>query len=160
QRLSGLDGVERVRRVEQLAERSSLQFRIVRTQVQLREAKHLLLLEQLVEPLARRMQLQPVTGVRRDERPSPTVPLHAQRSPLGAPERSAELPPGEREADVVDTRQIPLSGLDDDVDGAALELGQPQLEAELVELLPAGAGLEGGQVLADAPVPRDELEAE
>ena len=39
--------------------------------------------------------------------------------------------------EVVDARQAPVPGLDDDVDRAALELRQPQLEAVAVELLPA-----------------------
>ena len=42
----------------------------------------------------------------------------------------------EREPEVVDPRQLPLARLDDDVDGPALELREPQLEAHLVELLP------------------------
>ena len=61
---------------------------------------------------------------------------------------------------MVDPRQLPLARLDDDVDRAALELRQPQLEAELVELLPRDARLERLVVLADPAVPRDEVEAE
>ena len=66
----------------------------------------------------------------------------------------------EREPEVVDARQLPLAGLDDDVDGAALELGEPQLEAHLVELLPRDPGLERLVVLADPAVARDERERE
>ena len=61
---------------------------------------------------------------------------------------------------MVDARQIPLPGLDDDVDGAALELGQPELETQPVELLPRHSGLEGLVLLADPAVPRDEAEGE
>ena len=55
---------------------------------------------------------------------------------------------------------VPLPGLDDDVDRAALELGEAQLEAEPVELLPGDARLVARVLVADAPVAGDELEAE
>ena len=61
---------------------------------------------------------------------------------------------------MVDARHRPLARLDDDVDGALLELGQAQLEALRVEVLPRHARLEGRELLADAPVARDEIEAE
>ena len=61
---------------------------------------------------------------------------------------------------MVDARKRPLAGLDDHVDSAALELGESELEAEPVELLPRGALLERGRLLADPSVPRDELEGE
>ena len=71
-----------------------------------------------------------------------------------------ELVVVERHAEVVDARQRPLARLDDDVDRAALELGEPVLEALLLELLPGDAGLEVHLVLADPPVARDQPEAE
>ena len=61
---------------------------------------------------------------------------------------------------MVDARDPPVAGLDDDVDGAALDLRQPQLEPEPVELLPRRPRLERAVLLADAAVPRDQLEAE
>src|SRR5262249_51368973 len=66
----------------------------------------------------------------------------------------------EREAEVVDPRQRPLAGLHDDVDRAELELGEPELEAERVELGPGDSGLVRREVLADAPMARNEVEAE
>ena len=58
----------------------------------------------------------------------------------------------EREAEMVDARELPLAGLHDDVHAAALELREAQLEAAPVELLPRGAGLERGQVVRDPAV--------
>ena len=86
--------------------------------------------------------------------------LDAEVVPLRAGERRCERLVVEHEAEVVDARELPLAGLDDDVDGAALELGEPQLEAHPVELGPRHAGLEGDGVLADPPVPLDQVEAE
>jgi hypothetical protein len=71
-----------------------------------------------------------------------------------------ELVVVERDAEVVDPRQRPLARLDDDVDRAALELGEPVPEALLLELVPRDAGLEVHLVLADPPVARDQPEAE
>ena len=51
-------------------------------------------------------------------------------------EHRLELVLVEREPEVVDARHRPLARLDDDVHRAALELGEPQLEARRVELLP------------------------
>ena len=51
--------------------------------------------------------------------------LDAQLLRDGAVDDVGELVLVERKPEVVDARQIPLPGLDDDVDGAALELGQP-----------------------------------
>ena len=48
----------------------------------------------------------------------------------------------------------------DDVDGAPLELGQTKLEAEPIELLPRDAWFEARVLLADPPVPGDQLETE
>jgi glyoxylase I family protein len=53
-----------------------------------------------------------------------------------------------------------LARLDDDVDGAALELGEAQAKAQLVELLPRDARLVMRLLVADPPVARHELEAE
>ena len=66
--------------------------------------------------------------------------LHAQLELVGAGERRGEVVLLERDADVVDARQVPLPGLHDDVDRAALELGEPELEAEPVELVPGDPG--------------------
>ena len=116
--------------------------------------------EQLLEPVARRVELDAVAGARRDERAPAAVLLHAQLELVGARERRGEVVLLERDADVVDARQVPLPRLHDDVDGAALELGQPELEAELVELVPGDARLVARVLLADAAVARDELEPE
>src|SRR5581483_537226 len=88
------------------------------------------------------------------------VLLNAQLRLVGAREGALELVLVEREPEMVDPRQRPLAGLHDDVHRAELELRQPQLEAHRVELRPRHAGLVGGQVLADASVPRDEFEPE
>src|SRR5512133_272952 len=61
---------------------------------------------------------------------------------------------------MVDSRQVPLTWLDDDVDGAAFELGQPEPESEPVELVPGDAGLEVRLLVADPTVAGDEAEAE
>src|SRR3954452_25048394 len=116
--------------------------------------------EQVVEPVARRMQLQAKAGVRRDERAPAAVLLHAQLAHLRARERGDEVLLVESEPEVVDAWELPLPRLDDDVDGAALELREAQLEAHAIEIVPAVAAFEGGRVLADPPVPRDQREAE
>jgi hypothetical protein len=71
------------------------------------------------------------------------VLLHAQLAHLRAGERRDEIVLVEREAEMVDAGKLPLARLDDDVDGAALELRQAQLEAHAVEVVPAVPGLEG-----------------
>ncbi len=106
------------------------------------------------------MKLEPVAGVRRDERAPAAVLLHAQAAGVGALQRLVEFNFVESEAEVIDARQRPLPRLHDDVDGATLELRQAELEAERVELAPRDAGLIRGEVLADAAVARDEVEAE
>src|SRR5262249_30907431 len=103
---------------------------------------------------------QPVAGVRRHERPAPAVLLDSQLAHLGAREGLHELVLVEREAEVIDARQLPLAGLDDDVDRTTLELGEAQLEAGAVEVLPAVTGLERRPLLADPAVPRDQVEPE
>src|SRR5215207_763357 len=143
---------------EQLREHARLRLGIVREQLQLGQLKDLARLQQLVEPLARRMDLQPVAGVRGDERPPPSVRLHAQLLVDGAIDDLGELVLVEREPEMVDARQVPLAGLHDDVDCAPLQLGQPELEAHPIELLPRHPRLEGLVFLADAAVPRDEVE--
>ena len=61
---------------------------------------------------------------------------------------------------MVDARNPPVTRLHDDVDRAALELRQAQLEALAVELLPRGPRLDRDVVLPDPPVARDEIESE
>ena len=116
--------------------------------------------EQLVEPLARRVHLEPVAGVRGDERAPAPVRLDAQLPLDRAVDHVGELLLVEGEPEMVDARELPLAGLDDDVDRAALELREAQLEAHPVELLPGDSGLEGLIVVADPAVARDELERE
>src|SRR5436309_15761631 len=106
------------------------------------------------------MELHPVAGVRRHERPPTAVLLNAQVAQLRARERGHELVLVQREPEVIDSRQLPLAWLHDDVDCSAFELRQPKLEAHAVEVLPPVAGLERRQLFADAAVPRDELEAQ
>src|SRR5947209_1063184 len=106
------------------------------------------------------MELEPVAGVRRDEGAPSAVLLDPEVLPLCAGQRGGEVGVVEHEAEVVDPWELPLPRLDDDVDGAPLELAEPQLEAHTVELAPRDAGLERHGVLADAAVPRDEVEAE
>src|ERR671912_322549 len=54
---------------------------------------------------------------------------HAQLLVDGAIDDLGEFVLVECEPEMVDARQVPLAGLDDDVDGAPLQLGQPELEA-------------------------------
>ena len=81
-----------------------------------------------MEPVARRVDLEPVAGVRGDERAPAAVRLDPQVLVDRALDHLLELVLVEREPEVVDARQLPLPRLDDDVDRAALELGEPQLE--------------------------------
>src|SRR5690348_10993647 len=106
------------------------------------------------------MELEPVAGVRRNERPTTAMLLHAEVVPLGARERRVELVLVEHEPEVVDARCRPLARLDDDVDGAFLELGEPELEPHRVELAPGHPRLVGCEVLADPSMPGDEIERE
>ena len=48
--------------------------------------------------------------------------LHAQLAYLRARQRRDEVLFVEREPEVVDARQLPLAGLDDDIHGAPLDL--------------------------------------
>jgi putative membrane protein len=106
------------------------------------------------------MKLQPVARVRGDEGPATAVLLDAQLLLHRPIEGRDEAVLVEREPQVVDAGEIPLTGLHDDVDRAALQLGQPQLEAATVEIVPGVAGLERNQVVPHPPVAGDELEAE
>src|SRR5438067_7032175 len=146
--------------VEDRRQRVRLLLRIVRLQLQLRHAQVGRSLEQLLDPVARRMQLEPVAGVRRDERPPAAVLLDAQLRVRRPVERRLELVLVEREPEMVDARQRPLSRLHDDVHRALFELAEPQLEPAVVQLGPGHTRLVGRQVLADAAVPRDEVEAQ
>jgi len=155
------DDVVRVAlRIEDLRERLRFRPRIVRFEVELGETELVVLLQKLVDPVPRRMHLEPVSGVRRNEGPPARVLLDPEIESLGPPERLLELVLVEHETDVIDARNWPLTRLDDNVDGPLLELGEAQLEAFRVELFPRHAGLERREVLADAPVARDEVEAE
>src|SRR5207244_12350101 len=57
-------------------------------------------------------------------------------------------------------RQLPRARLDDDVDGSALELREPELESDPIEVLPAVSRLERGHLFADPAVPCDQPETE
>ncbi len=106
------------------------------------------------------MYLQPVARIRRDEGAAPAVLLDTE-VPLHRPaEHGLELVLLERDAKVVDARHAPVARLDDDVDRAALELRQSQLETVAFEPLPGAAGLDRDVVVADSSVPGDEIEAE
>src|SRR5438477_3362679 len=146
--------------VENLRERLGLARRIVRFQVQLRQPQLVALGEELLDPLARRMELEPVAGIGGDERAPAAVLLHPQVALLGALEGPVELVLVEHEPEVVDTRRRTLPRLDDDVHGAIIELDQPELEAHRVELAPGDPRLVGREVLADPAVARDEVERE
>src|SRR6185312_5655704 len=64
--------------VEDGRERLRLALRIVGLEMELRQLQFVSLREELVDPLARRMELQPVAGVRGDERAPAAVLLDAQ----------------------------------------------------------------------------------
>src|SRR6185437_5971275 len=100
--------------IEDLRERLRLARRIVRLEVQLRQPQFVALCEQLVDPLARRMKLEPVAGVGGDERAASAVLLDAQVVLLSARDRGLELVLVEHEPEVVDARRRPLARLDDD----------------------------------------------
>ena len=95
---------------------------LVGPQLQLGQTELRLAREQVVDPVARRVHLDAVARVRRDERAPAAVLLDAQ-VPLRRPrEHLLELVLVERDPEVVDARQPPVPRLDDDVDRAALEL--------------------------------------
>src|SRR3954463_10321495 len=114
------DGVERGR------ERRRLPTGILGFQPQPGKAHRLAFGEQVVDPLARRMDFDPVADTRRDERPPPRILLDPELEPLGSFHHIEELVLVQREADVIDPGQLPLSGLYDHIDGPAFELGQPE----------------------------------
>src|SRR4051812_5412998 len=176
--------------VEDLREGLRLARRVVRLEVQLRKPQRVALREELVDPLARRVELEPVAGVGGGERapaplredlfdpPAGGVGLEPvagvggdERAPaamlldpkvvlLRARYGGLELVLVEHETEVVDPRCRPLARLDDDVHRALLELGQPELEAQRVELAPGDPRLVRRELLADPPVASDELERE
>ena len=84
-------------------ERRRLRLRLVGSQLQLASRSSSPSREQLVDPVARRVHLEPVAGVRRDERPPAAVLLDAQ-VPLRRRASSTvlELVVVERDAEVVD----------------------------------------------------------
>src|SRR5688572_5454897 len=106
------------------------------------------------------MELEAVARVRGHERAPTAVLLHAQLANLRACQRRNEIVLVEHKPQMVDAWQLPLAGLDDDVDRAALQLREPELEAHPVEVIPAVARLEGRRLLPDAPMTRDERETE
>src|SRR5204863_7750844 len=116
--------------------------------------------EELVDPVARWVQLDAEARSGGDERPPRSVFLDAQVELVGARDRRREVVLVEDETDVVDAGHLPLAGLDDDVDGALLEFGQAVLEADAVQLLPRDAWLVAAVLVLDAAVARDEAEAE
>jgi hypothetical protein len=61
---------------------------------------------------------------------------------------------------MVDARNVPVTGLEDDVHRAAADLDQAEPEAHRVELLPRRARLEPVRALPSPAVAADELEAE
>src|ERR1700746_912133 len=102
--------------------------------MQLRQPQLVALRQELVDPLPRRMELEPVAGVRGDERApaavlldAPAVPLGPQAVPPAALGGRLDLVLVEHEAEMVDAGRRPLARLDHDVDRALLELGQPEL---------------------------------
>jgi glyoxylase I family protein len=160
ERLADLDVPADALAVEHVRKGLGLRLRVIGLQVEFREAQTVTLLEQIVDPVARRMELEPVAGVRRHERAAPAVLLHAQVGIFGTCDRALELVVVERQPDMVDAWHCPLSRLYHDVDRAELELRQAQLEPERVELHPRHPRLVRRQVLPDAAVARDQLEAE
>src|SRR5215218_1856150 len=107
---------------DKTGEHLRLAARIVGPQVQLVEAELRRMCNQLVEPVARRVHLEPVTGARRDEGAAPAVLLDTKLHLGRACEHLLELVVVAGEPDVVDARYVPLPRLDDDVHAAALQL--------------------------------------
>ena len=145
---------------EDLRERDGLLLRILRAQVELAEPQLVDVAEEVLDPVPRRVDLEPVPGFRGDERPLAGVVLDLQPEVGGPLERLREAVVVEGDADVVDARVLPVARLEDDVDGAAGELDEPQAEAHRVELLPRRARLEPLGGLALPAVPAEEAEAE
>ena len=117
--------------------------------------------EQLVDPVTRRVHLD--AGSRRSSRRTCAGRRAPGRAGSTAPRASSTSWNSSSSSATPrwSTRGIaPVPRLDDDVDRAPLELGQPQLEPVLVELLPARAGLDRDVVVADPAVAGDEVEAE
>src|SRR5436190_14289300 len=158
--LADRDGILAHLDAENVGERAGLRLRLVGAEVELGQLQHLALPQEVLDPLARRVDLEAVTRVRGDERPAAAVLLHAEVPLRSAREDLLELVLVERDADVVDPRHPPVAGLHDNVDRPALQLREAELEAVAVELLPRDAGLEGDVVVADPPVAGDEVEAE
>src|SRR5438874_7006980 len=159
-RLADRDGVVAHLGAEDVSQRPGLRLGLVRAQLQLRQRENFALPQQVLDPVARRVDLEPVAGIGGDERAAAAVLLHAEVPLSGAGKHVVELILVEGHADVVDARHAPVTRLHDHVHCAALELREAELEAVAVELLPRDAGLEGDMVVADPPVARDEVETE
>src|SRR3954470_11867477 len=159
ERVADLDVTPDALAAEDFLERARLRLRVVGLEVQFGKAEAVVLLEQLLDPVPGRMQLEPVAGVRRDERPPDAVLLHAELRLIGACKRDLELLFVERKPEMVDAGKRPLTRLHDDVHRPELELREPQLEADRIELRPRHPRLVGREVLADAAVPGDQVEA-
>ena len=145
---------------EDLGQRDRFLLGVVGAQVELADLELVGLRERVVDPVARRMHLEPVAGLRGDEGALARVVLDLQTEVAGAIEDGLVVVLVERDAEVVDARHVPVTGLEDDVHGPASDLDEPQAEADLVEVLPGRSGLEPVRALASPAVAADELEAE
>src|SRR4051812_5623233 len=119
-RFAHVQGRFAVVQIEELGQRFRLPLRVVGPELELGDRQRLRVVEQFLEPVARRMELHAVAGAGRHERAPAAVFLHTQLELVGPSERRGEVVLVERDPDVVDARNVPLPGLDDDVDGAAL----------------------------------------
>ena len=109
-RFAHVEGRFTVVQIEQLGQRFCLPLRVVGPELELGDRERLRVPEQLLEPVARRMELHAVAGAGRDERPPAAVLLHPQLELVGACERRGEVVLVERDPYVVDARDVPLAG--------------------------------------------------
>ena len=114
----------------------------------------------VLDPVARRVNLEPVAGLGGDERPFARVVLNLQLELDRALERRGVPVLVECDPEMIDAGPVPMAGLDHNVDRPAAELDQPEPESLRVEVVPGDTGLEPVRVLADPAVAADEREAE
>src|SRR6478736_1423525 len=157
---SDAHGLVRRLEPEDRGESRRLRLRIVRSELQLRQAQLASRGDDVVDPLPRRVHLEPVAGIRRHERSPPRMLLDAEVPGRRALENFVKGILVEHDAQVVDAREPPVARLHDHVDGASLQLGEPKLEPVPLEILPGDPRLHRDGLVADAAVAGDQRKPE
>ena len=128
--------------------------------MELGEAQVVRLGDRFLDPVPRRVHFEAVSRLGGDERALARVILNLEAEVRGALESAVVLLLFEGDAEVVNARDVPVPGLEHDVDRPPRDLDKPEPEAHAIELLPGGSRLEPVRALAPPAVAPDEREPE